>query len=102
MAIKEPRPYFLVVRTEGIKESHDAPADAVIDATHWHPGDGAWEGSYHASIDELIADYEDGGFYKLVQLTCTRAPYEYEIIFIADRSSFEGPTGEELRRKFGL
>ena len=96
------RPYFLVVRTAGIKESSSAPPDAVLHAEWWHPGDRDWVATYHESIEALVADLEDGGLYKLVQITQTRTPYEYELVLVSDRSAFEGPSGEDLIKKFGL
>ena len=87
--MKEPRPYFLVVRTGGIKETRDAPPDAVLHAEWWHPGDEDWVATYHASIEALVADLQEDGFYKLVQIVQTRAPYEYELVLLADRSAFE-------------
>lgn len=76
MAWTELRPYFLVVRTEGITETTGAPKDAILDTTYWHPGDQAWASDYHESLDAAIAQLEDGGFYKLVQITAIKPPYE--------------------------
>jgi len=94
--VEQRRPYFLVVRTSGIKEASHVPRDAVLHAEYWHPGDGDWSSTHYASIDELISDMEGGGFYKLLQITQTRpAPYAYELVFMTDRSSFEAPAASE-------
>ena len=80
--------YLLVVRTEGIAEGGDAPPDAVVSASYWHPGDRDWIHEYHDNVEkgiESILEYTD---WKLVQQDDLKAPYEHQLIFACSRSDF--------------
>lgn len=98
--------HFLVVRTTGITEKDGVPADAVVDATHWHPGDRDWIAVYYSSLEELTEELEAGSGWRLIQKQQLDGPYSYELIFVTRADDFAGPTGQEvmdeLRDRFGV
>lgn len=98
--------HLLVVRTTGIAEDEGVPADAVIYAEYWHPGDRGWIVDYHASLEKLIEDLESDLHWKVIQTQELDGPYSYELIVATNPGDFQGSTGaevlERLREWFGV
>jgi hypothetical protein len=82
--------YLLVVRTEGISEGRGAPADAVVSASYWHPGDRDWVHVYHESLAKIIEDMLEYSDWRLVQRDDLQGPYEHQLVFSCRRSDFGG------------
>ena len=98
--------HLLVVRTSGIAEGEGVPADAVIYAEYWHPGDRGWIADYHPSLEKLIEDLESDLDWKVIQTQELDGPYSYELIVATSPGDFQGLTGaevlENLREWFGI
>jgi hypothetical protein len=92
-------PHLVVVRTLGMREEREAPVDAVVEYSHWHPGDRDWQYGFHTSIEAIVAEFSEDGWF-LVQRLDFEKPYESELIFIARYGDFFGPNVVELREKF--
>jgi hypothetical protein len=94
-------PHLVVVRTQGIREHRGAPADAVVEYTFWHPGDRDWNAGYHTSVEDVIGDFTQSGWFLLQRLDLT-APYESELIFVSRYGSFFGQSASEIMDRLGL
>lgn len=84
--------YFIVVRTEAIKQEDNTPADAIIHATYWHPGDKDWFNDYGPTLDAIITNiskYRDG---QLLQCTDLGGVYEYELVIGCRKEAFTEDT----------
>lgn len=93
--------HLVVVMTRKVRPDDSAPG-ALLVSRFWHPRDRRWSENSFESLDHALRLFVDETGWTLVQKQALAGEHEYELIFQARKTDFQGPSTEEILKDVGL